>query len=119
VPHCELHYSDDLNLDAAGILQLVEAVINAHDPNAHECKGRAYPTSIFHRTHLKVTVSLLTKEHRDEQFTQRLMADLEAKIKSELAQSCHFSLLVEYNSAYYMTNEHLVPGDDLPMYSDS
>ncbi len=118
MPHCELHYSDNLNLDAEAILARVESVINAHDPDAHECKGRAYPTKIYHRPHLKVTVSLLTKAHRDDAFTKALMADLERQIKSELQQSCYFSLLVEYSPAYYVTNEHLVGGDDLPYYAE-
>ncbi|MEM7033988.1 MAG: hypothetical protein AAF629_30890 [Chloroflexota bacterium] len=116
MPHCELHFSDNLNLDAKAILAKVEAIINAHDPNAHECKGRAYPAAIYHRPHLKVTVSLLTRPHRDEVFTKALMTDLEVQIKVMVPQSCYFSLLIEYSPTYYITNEHLVAGDDLPRY---
>ncbi len=117
MPHCEIQYSDDLNVDAEAILTMVETVINAHDANAHECKGRAYPASIYHRPHLKVTVYLLTKPHRDEAFTKALMADLENQIKGTLSHSCFFSLLIEYSPTYYVTNEHLVEGDDLPRYT--
>ncbi len=116
MPHCEIQFSDDLDIDAKDVLALVERVINAHDVNAHQCKGRAYPVSIYHRSHLKVTVSLLTKTHRDEAFTKALMIDLEKQIKETLSQSCYFSLLIEYSPAYYVTNEHLVEGDDLPRY---
>lgn len=116
MPHCEIHFSDNLLLDAKKILAMVETVINDHDADAHECKGRAYPVSIYHRPHLKVTVSLLTKPHRDEHFTKALMADLEVKLKANIPRSCFFSLLVEYSPTYYVTNEHLVEGDHLPRY---
>jgi hypothetical protein len=94
MPHCEIHFSDNLRVDAEATLALVEEVINSHDENAHECKGRAYPASKFHRTHIKVTVSLLPKPHRDEVFTKALMVDLENKIKQTLSQSCFFSLQI-------------------------
>ena len=118
MPHCELKFSQNLNLDAQAILAMVETIINDHDSNAHECKGRAYPTATYHRPHLKVTVSLLTKPHRDEEFTKALMADLEKQIKAKLFQSCYFSLSIEYSSSYYVTNKHLIAGDELPSYLD-
>ena len=116
MPHCELKYSEDLNLNAEAILARVEDTINAHDANAHECKGRAYPAAQYHRSHLLVTVSLLTKPHRDQVFTKALMLDLERNIKAELSRSCFFSLLIEYSPAYYVTNEYLEAGDELPRY---
>ena len=116
MPHCEIKYSDNLDFDAEAILSLVETVVNTHDANSHECKGRAYPSAQYHRSHLHITVSLLSKPHRDEVFTQALMNDLEEQIKARLQQSCYFSLMIEYSPAYYVTNEHLVTGDDLPRY---
>lgn len=116
MPHCELHYSDNLEIDAKSLLVEIERVVNEHDPSARECKGRAFPTGIYHRPHLKVTVSMLTRPYRDEAFTQALMADLESCIKAQIAQSCYFSLLVEYSSDYYVTNDHVVEGDELIRY---
>ena len=118
MPHCELHYSADLTLDVVAVLALVEQVINAHDPGAEECKGRAYPAERFHRRHLKVAVSLLPKPHRDAAFTQALMDDLEAQLRAQLQQSCFFSLAIEYSPATYLTTAHHVDGDPLPRYRD-
>lgn len=119
MPHCELHYSSTLEIDAAEVLAKVEAVINAHDPASHECKGRAYPAAVFHRPHLKVSVSLLTRPHRDDAFTRALMIDLETHIKAMLTQSCFFSLQLTYSPAFYVTNEHEVAGDPLPRYGET
>jgi len=43
MPHAELKYSIDLDLDAEALLRCVEQVILRHDANSGECKGRAYP----------------------------------------------------------------------------
>jgi len=108
MPHAELKYSGDLEIDSDDIFKVIENTIQAHDSGSGDCKCRAYPTDQFHHTHLLVTVSLLTKAHRDEAFTKRLMQDLETEVKKRLPQRCFFSLSLEYSSNYYVTNEHIV-----------
>lgn len=108
MPHAELRYSSDLEIDAAAMLARIEEVIQAHDAGSGECKGRAYPAESFHHTHLLVSLSLLSKPHRDAAFTGALMADVEAAVKAMLPQSCFFSLGLEYSEAYYVTNRHEV-----------
>lgn len=106
MPHAELSYSADLNIDAPAILRRIEQVIQAHDAGSGECKGRAYPAAQFHHTHLLVSLSLLTKPHRDAAFTQALMADVEAAVKEMIGPACFFSLSLAYSDAYYVTNHH-------------
>jgi len=106
MPHAELKYSADMDLDAPHLLQVIEAVINEHDPKAGACKGRAYPTSHFHHTHLLVSVTMLTKPHRDRAFIDRLIADLETRIKAHVRTSCHFSLSLALSDENYVTNWH-------------
>lgn len=105
MPHVELKYSSDLRIDAGKMMALVEERINAHDPKAGECKGRAYPTDQFHHTHLLVEVGMLTKPHRDAAFTAAVRDDLERSIKACLSQRCYFSLGISYSDDVYITNE--------------
>ena len=107
MPHAELKYSADLQIDAAHVLHLIDERINAHDPKAGACKGRAYPAREYHHTHMLVEVSMLTKPHRDAAFTQRVRDDLEAAIKGCLKQRCYFSLAIQYSDAHYITNEFI------------
>lgn len=106
MPHAELKYSSDLNIDAPAILRAIEATILRHDAGAGECKGRAYPTADFHHTHILISVSLLTKAHRDEEFTRNLLTDLERDIKAFIHQPCQFSLGISYSDTAYVTNLH-------------
>ncbi|MGR3760554.1 hypothetical protein ACUXV3_10550 [Roseobacteraceae bacterium NS-SX3] len=106
MPHAELEYSRDLDLDAAAILAEIEKVILEHDSGAGDCKGRAYPAEQFHHSHAAVSVTLLEKPHRDEAFSRRLLGDLERRIKALIPVPCGFSLALAYFTPYYVTGQH-------------
>lgn len=107
MPHAELKYSSDLKIDATAILDVIEATILRHDDASGECKGRAFPASTYKYSHLLVSISMLSKPHRDEAFTGALMEDLETTIKTCLGQRCFFSLSLDYSNKSYVTNEHV------------
>jgi len=104
MPHAEVKYSSDLNLDPAAVLADIEAVIQRHDAGSGACKGRAYPALVFHHSHVLVEVSLLPKTHRDAAFMQALSSDLEMAIKAHLSAPCYFSLNLAFSGAHYVTN---------------
>jgi hypothetical protein len=106
MPHAELKYSSDLKIDTTAILAEIESTILDHDDGAGACKGRAYRAKKFHHSHIAINVSLLTKEHRGEEFSKALLADLEWRIKSLIEQPCEFSLGLSYSGPYYVTNSH-------------
>ena len=107
MPHAELKYSGDLNLDADAVLREIEAVIQRRDAGAGVCKGRAYPTDRFNHTHCLLTVSMLTKPHRDEAWTAELLAELKAALGVLLEQRCYLSIGIEFTGSSYITAEHL------------
>ena len=43
MPHADIKYSSDLNINAEEILQVIEETILGKDTGAGACKGRAYP----------------------------------------------------------------------------
>jgi hypothetical protein len=106
MPHAEIKYSEDLMIDAPAILAEIEQVILRNDDGSGECKGRAYPALQYHHSHMLVSISMLTKAHRDAAFTQKLMADLETAIRAQISQRCFFSLGINYTTESYLTTEH-------------
>ncbi|WP_127112349.1 hypothetical protein [Shimia sediminis] len=106
MPHAELKYSDNLKIDAVALLREIEQVILRHDASAGECKGRGYPTEIYHHTHLLLDISMLTKPHRDAGFTKALLADLEATLHAHLSQRCFISFGIHYSDKNYVTTSH-------------
>ncbi|OUR61182.1 hypothetical protein A9Q74_10355 [Colwellia sp. 39_35_sub15_T18] len=119
MPHVEIKYSDNLDIDINKIFDAVEKIINKNDLSAGECKSRAYPCSQYKYSHILITVSLLTKPHRDKVFTHNLSAEIEKAIKVHLKQSLYFSLNIEYSLDYYTTNIHSVEGDKLRSMDDN
>lgn len=119
MPHVEIKYSDNLDIDTNKIFNVVEKIINKIDMSAGECKSRAYPCYQYKYSHILVTVSLLTKPHRDKVFTQNLSIEIENAIKVHLKQSLYFSLNIEYSLDYYTTNIHRVEGDNLQIMVDN
>ena len=97
MPQADLKYSADLDIDAAALLAAVEATILQVDPNSRKCKGRAYPTEVFHHTNLVLEVALLQKPHRDQAFTDELIAKLESLVETFLPGPCEFALKLSYN----------------------
>lgn len=106
MPHAEIKYSADLEIDASAILAGIEAVILEHDAGAGACKGRAYPAAQYHHSHITISVALLTKPHRDETFSRRLLAALEHRIKALISTPCEFSLGLTFSTPFYVTNRH-------------
>jgi len=113
MPHVEIKYSDNLKINTKEVFDDIETIINQEDSSAGVCKSRAYPCLEYKHSHILITISLLTKPHRDEAFTLTLSSKLEKSIKQHLKQSTYFSLNIEYSLAYYTTNIHLVDGDML------
>ena len=106
MPPAELCYSSDLTLDPKAVLERMEEVMQAHDPDSGACKGRAYPAEIFHHTHFLARVSLLAKPHRDTAFILALSHDLEAAIKALIPEPCAFKLDISFSSQIYVANAH-------------
>ncbi|PIR25088.1 MAG: hypothetical protein COX62_02590 [Deltaproteobacteria bacterium CG_4_10_14_0_2_um_filter_43_8] len=108
MPHAEIKCSSDLRINFDELFSSLEKLINQHDSTAGICKCRAYLTDVFKHSHILITISMLTKPHRDENFTKKLSHDLETEIKKHLKQECYFSFLLEYNPLHYVTNFHSV-----------
>lgn len=107
MPHAELKYSSDLEIDAAEMLREIETVILTHDGTSGECKGRAYPADTFHHSHCLLNISMLSKPHRDALFTRALLQDLETAMRQHLRQECFVSLGIQYSDENYITTKHV------------
>ena len=101
MPHAEIKYSTDLNIDAKAILAEIDKVILDYDRDAGDCKGRGYPTSHYHHSHVSVSVALLAKPHRDKEFFKGLLNTLDAHIKAMIPVPCYFSLELKPLSEFY------------------
>ena len=103
MPHAELKYSSTIDLDAEALLRDIEATILRHDPNAGDCKGRAFAVDTFHHTHLIADIVMLPKPHRDAKFVTALRADLVERVRAAVPRPCWVSLELRFCGAHYLT----------------
>lgn len=103
MPHAELKYSADLEIDSAALLAGIEAIIQRHDAGSGDCKGRAYPAPVSHHRHMIVEVSLLPKAHRDKAFMDALRQDLAAYLEGEMPRPAWLSLNLSFSGDQYHT----------------
>ena len=47
MPHVEIKYSDNLDIDTKEVFDVIEGIINKKDSSAGVCKSRAYPCSEY------------------------------------------------------------------------
>lgn len=106
MPQAEIKYSSDLAIDPLAILAAIEAVLKQHDDGVGACKGRGYPTDHYHHSHIIVSVSILIKPHRDEAYSQDLLAKLEKSIKALIPVPCAFSVGLDFLTPFYAASLH-------------
>lgn len=87
MPNLDIKYSSDLNIDTKKLFKAVEDTVKAHDASTGGCKARGYPTDQFQYTHCHMELALLTKDNRDDAWTQKLIDALEELLKTELASA--------------------------------
>ncbi len=103
MPHAELRFSTDLNVDADVILRGIEAILQKRDDTSGDCKGRAFRADVSLHPCMYVHVSLLPKAHRDAAFMTSLRAELYEFIAAHLPRPCWLSMDVEFSGADYRT----------------
>ena len=106
MPHADIKYSPNLRFEPQKIFAAIEDTINAHDSGAGDCKCRSYPAKNSNHTLLLIEVSMLTKPHRNHDFTIALRDAIETAVKVHLLQRCYFSLSITFTDDLYLTNEH-------------
>lgn len=105
MPHLEIKYSADIELDVQFLFSQIESVINKLDPSAGVCKSRAYPAKSYKHSHVMIEVWLLPKQHRDPAFTTALLKELKDCVKVQIPSQCYVSVQVYYRDANYVTIE--------------
>lgn len=106
MPHADIKYSPNFQFEPQKVFAAIEDTINARHSGAGNCKYKSYPAKNSNHTHLLIEVSMLTKPHRNHDFTIALRDAIETAVKVHLHQRCYFSLSITFTDDLYLTNEH-------------
>lgn len=105
MPHVEIKYSDNIELNINSLFDAIETTINELDSSAGMCKSRAYPAVNYKHTHIMIDVWLLSKPHRNQTFNRTLLEKLQKVIRNQAPENCYVSLQLYYRDTNYRTME--------------
>lgn len=106
MPQVEIKYSSDLcDINFEDLFTEIENVINDYDSSAGACKSRAYSAEPYHHTHIYISILMLKKDHRDDDFMTILQKKLIVIVKKYLPRNCYYSLELGFSGKYYFTDE--------------
>lgn len=105
MPHLEIKYSADIELDVKSLFDQIESTINELDSSAGACKSRAYPAKSYKHSHVMIEVWFLPKPHRNHEFTRILLKELTNCVKTRIINHCYVSVQLYYRDANYVTIE--------------
>jgi hypothetical protein len=105
MPHLEIKYSADIELNIEFLFDQIESVINHLDPSAGVCKSRAYAAQSYKYSHVMIEVWLLPKQHRNQVFTHVLLKEIKDCVRKQIANGCYVSVQLYYRDTNYETIE--------------
>lgn len=103
MPQADLYFTADQSFPPVETLEAIEAVIQGFDPNSGFCKGRAHRIADFNHSHIFLTVSMLQKPHRDENFASELGGRLASALEGLTSPECVVNVLIRFDLVYYAT----------------
>ena len=103
MPQVELNYSQDIEINPIELFQAIEQCIDEMDDSAGICKSRAYPATSFLHTHALLTVTLIDKPHRDQDFMRALLHKLRNLGKLFFKAEYYFAVQLKFAGPYYDT----------------
>ena len=82
MPHTDMEYTSDIQIDFKTLLSDIEEIILDLDPTSGACKGRALKVDEFHHSHINIEITLFATKHRDIDLLNELINRVDSKTKS-------------------------------------
>jgi len=105
MPHLEIKYSADIQLNVEFLFDQIESAINQLDSSAGVCKSRAYAAQSYKHSHVMIEVWLLPKQHRNQAFTHALLKEIKDCVMRQITNGCYVSVQLYYRDTNYATIE--------------
>lgn len=103
MPHADIKYTSDIELDFKSLLLDIEEIILDLDPTSGACKGRALNVDEYHHSHINIEIRLFATKHRDINLLNELTIRFDNKAKSRLQKAAHVTVKLEFTPLTYLT----------------
>ena len=103
MPHTDIKYTSDIQIDFKTLLSDIEEIILDLDPTSGACKGRALKVDEFHHSHINIEITLFATKHRDIDLLNELTNRIDRRAKSTPKKAAHVSVKLEFTPVTYPT----------------
>ena len=103
MPHADIKYTCDIQIDFKSLLSDIEEIILDLDPTSGACKGRALKVEEYNHSHINIEIRLFATKHRDVNLLNELIIRIDNKAKSLLQKAAHVTVKLEFTPLTYLT----------------
>ena len=87
MPHADIKYTSDIQIDLKTLMSDIEEIILDLDPTSGACKGRALKVDEYHHSHINIEIRLFANKNRDIDLLNELINRIDSRAKSLLKKN--------------------------------
>lgn len=107
MPHIELKYCIEIDLNPETILTKLQNCLEEFDGQTGTFKSRSYHYDTLSE-HVALSILLLKKPHRDTTFMQNLLKEINQTLKESLPNQTVYSIELDFLSPFYLSDQSTV-----------
>lgn len=103
MPHTDIKYTDDLDIDIKTLMLSIEKIILDLDPTSGVCKSRALKIDEYHHSHINIELRMYATKERDIELVNQLIKRVDQKTKSLMNSAGHVTVKFDFTPLPYLT----------------
>ena len=103
MPHADIKYTSDIQIDLKTLMSDIEEIILDLDPTSGACKARALKVDEYHHSHINIEIRLFATKHRDIDLLNELISRVDSRAKSLLKKAAHVTVKSKFTPHKYLT----------------
>jgi len=103
MPHADIKYTSDIQIDLRTLMSDIEEIILDLDPTSGACKGRALKVDEYHHSHINIEIRLFATKNRDIDLLYELINRVDSRAKALLKKAAHVTVKLKFTPLTYLT----------------
>ena len=103
MPHTDIKYTADLDIDIKTLMRVIEEIILDLDPTAGVCKSRAFKIDEYLHPHVNIELRMYATKERDIELTNRLITRVDQETKSFMKSAAYVTVKLDFTPLPYLT----------------
>ena len=103
MPHTDIKYTSDLEIDIKALMLAIENIILDLDPTAGVCKSRAIKIDEYLHSHINIELRMYATKERDIELINQLTTRVDQKTKSLMRSAAHVTVKLDFTPLPYLT----------------